>query len=396
MSDARKFPLNPDISDDFNWKQFMPFVLMHVALIGIWWTGFTVEAVALCVGLYVARVFGITGGYHRYFSHRGYKTSRAFQFFMAFLGATAFQKGPLWWSAKHREHHRDSDMPEDAHSPRQYGLFDAHVGWVYRDARTAPDMDLIQDFAKYPELRWLEKNQYAPGLLLALATWLIAGWPGLFVGFFLSTVLVYHATFTVNSLNHMIGRQRYLTGDDSRNNWLLAIITMGEGWHNNHHDYPSSARNGFFWWEFDMTYYFLKVLSWFGLVWDLRQPPETILANEKAPTQKMIDKCAIYIADGFPVDRIAANIHHRWADSHLMEDFRKLARSKWDDAEAYLADIELLELPSLEELKHRAHRKFKVRHEALDRAIERAHEMLSYAVSRRILEDMRRPPASTA
>ncbi|MES1944601.1 fatty acid desaturase [Salinisphaera sp. PC39] len=390
MSDARKFPLNPDLSDDFNWPQFIPFALMHVALIGIWWTGFTVESVALCVGLYVARVFGITGGYHRYFSHRGYKTSRAFQFVMALLGATAMQKGPLWWAAKHREHHRDSDMPEDAHSPRQYGTFDAHVGWVYREARTHPDMDLIQDFSKYPELRWLERNQYAPGLILAVICWLVAGWSGLFVGFFLSTVLVYHATFTVNSLNHMVGRQRYLTGDDSRNNWLLAIITLGEGWHNNHHYYPSTARNGFFWWEVDVTYYLLKALSAVGLVRDLRQPPKSILANEKAPTQKIIDKCAVYIADGFPVDKIAANIRQRWEGSHVMEDLRGMARHKWDEAEAYLAEIAMPELPTLDELKQRAHRNFKVRHEALDHAIERAHEMLSRAVSRRLLEDMQR------
>ncbi len=392
VTDSRKYPANPELSDDFNWREFIPFALLHVALVGIWWTGFTWQAVTLCVALYVLRVFGITGGYHRYFSHRGYKTSRGFQFVMAFLGATALQKGPLWWAAKHREHHRDSDMPADAHSPRQYGVFDAHVGWVYRKARSSPDLDLIQDFSKYPEIRWLEKNQFAPGLLLAMACFFIAGWPGVFVGFILSTVLVYHATFTVNSLNHMIGRQRYLTGDDSRNNWLLAIITMGEGWHNNHHYYPSTARNGFFWWEFDLTYYFLKGLSAVGLVWDLRQPPKSILANEKAPTQKIIDKCAVYIADGFSVDRISANIRQRWEGSHRMDDLRHLAHRKWEEAEAYLSEIELPELPSLEELKARAHRKFKVRHEALDHAIERAHEMLTHAVSRHLLESLRRQP----
>lgn len=390
----RQYPANPEMSDRFDWPQFIPFVLMHVALIGIWWTGFTVASVALCVALYVFRVFGITGGYHRYFSHRGYKTSRGFQFVMALLGASAGQKGPLWWAAKHREHHRDSDMPEDSHSPRQYGVFDAHVGWVYREARSNPDMDLIQDFSKYPEIRWLEKNQYAPILLLGLGSWLLAGLPGLFVGFFLSTVLVYHATFTVNSLNHVIGRQRYLTGDDSRNNWFLAILTMGEGWHNNHHYYPATARNGFFWWEFDLTYYMLKGLSALGLVWDLRQPPQTILANEKAPTQKVIDKSAAHIAEGFSVERITANIRSRWEGSHKLEDLRNLARHKWDEAEAYLAEVELPDMPSMEQLKERAHRKFKVRHESLDRAIERAHEMLTQAVSRRLIETARSQPAT--
>lgn len=395
MSESeRKYPANPELSDRFAWVRFLPFVLMHVALIGIWWTGFTVESVILCVTLYVTRVFGITAGYHRYFSHRGYKTSRVFQFMMAFLGATAGQKGPLWWAAKHREHHRDSDMPADSHSPRQYGFFDAHVGWVYRDARCTADMDLIDDFSKYPEIRWLEKNQYGPIMLLGFASWLIAGLPGLFVGFFLSTVLVYHATFTINSLNHVFGRQRYLTGDDSRNNWFLALVSMGEGWHNNHHYYPSTARNGFFWWEVDTTYYILKALAAVGLVWDLRQPPQSILANEKAPTQKIIDKSAAYIAEGFSVDRITANIRERWEGSHKLEDLRNLARTKWDDAETYLAELELPEIPSLEEVKARAHRKFKVRHESLDRAIERAHEMVTDAVSRRLLESLRTQPGT--
>src|SRR5690625_3631485 len=199
MSEERKYPSNPDMEDRFSWLGFVPFILFHVSLIGIWWTGFTWTSIALCVGLYVARVFGITGGFHRYFSHRGYKTSRGFQFFMAFLGTTAMQKGALWWAAKHREHHRDSDMPADAHSPRQYGSFDAHVGWIYREARTHPDMGLIQDFSKYPELRWLERHEYMPGVLTAVACFLIGGWSGLVVGFLLSTVLVYHATFTVNS-----------------------------------------------------------------------------------------------------------------------------------------------------------------------------------------------------
>ncbi len=393
MSEERKYPLNPDNEDRFNWVEFMPFALMHVALIGIWWTGFTWTSIALCVGLYVARVFGITGGFHRYFSHRGYKTSRGFQFFMALLGATALQKGALWWAAKHREHHRDSDMPADAHSPRQYGVFDAHVGWVYREARAKTDMDLIQDFSKYPELRWLDRHYIIPGVALGVICFLVGGWAGLFSGFLLSTVLVYHATFTVNSLNHMIGRQRYLTGDDSRNNWLLAIITLGEGWHNNHHYYPAAARNGFFWWEIDVTYYMLRGLEKVGLVWDLRQPPKTILANEKAPTQKVIDKCAVYIAEGFSADKISANIHKRWEGSHVFDDLRTLARDKWSEAEAYLAEIDLPEFPSVEQLKARAHRKFKIRHEGLDRAIERAHEMLRSAVSARLIERARAQPA---
>lgn len=393
MSDERKYPGNPDLEDKFKWLDFMPFVLLHVALIGIFWTGFTLTAVLLCIGLYVARVFGITAGYHRYFSHRGYKTNRVFQFVLAFMGASAFQKGPLWWAAKHREHHRDSDMPADAHSPRQYGVVNAHVGWVYRDARKNADLDLVKDFSKYPEIRWLEKHQYAPGLLVALGCLAVGGLPGLFVGFLLSTVLVYHATFTINSLDHMIGRQRYLTGDDSRNNWFLALFTMGEGWHNNHHYYPAAARNGFFWWEIDTTYYLLLGLSKLGLVWDLRQPPKTILANEKAPTQKVIDKCAVYIADGFSVEHISATVRQRWEGSHILEDVRARAAYKWSEAEAYVAEMDLPGFPDFEQLKARAYRKFKLRHEGLDRSIERANEMLRQAVAHRVLERLQAEPA---
>ncbi|NNC24200.1 acyl-CoA desaturase [Salinisphaera sp. USBA-960] len=392
MNDEREYPENPELDDSFKWLDFMPFVLLHVGLIAIWWTGFTLTSILLCVGLYVTRVFGITGGYHRYFSHRGYKTGRVFQFVIAFMGASAFQKGPLWWAAKHREHHRESDMPADAHSPRHYGLANAHVGWVYRKARNHADLDLVKDFSKYPEIRWLDRHQYLPGLLLAVACVAIDGWAGLVVGFMLSTALVYHATFTINSLDHMIGRQRYLTGDDSRNNWLLALFTMGEGWHNNHHYYPAAARNGFFWWEIDLTYYLLVGLSKLGIVWDLRQPPQTILANEKAPTQKVIDKCAVYIADGFSVEHISATVRQRWEGSHVLDDLRYKAVHKWSDAEAYIAEMELPGLPNFEQLRNRAHSKFKLRHSGLEHAIERARELLHEAVAYRLLERLRAEP----
>lgn len=396
MTEERKYPDNPELSDEFSWVDFLPFALLHVALIGIWWTGFSATSIALCVGLYVARVFGITAGYHRYFSHRGYKTSRVFQFCMAFLGATAFQKGPLWWAAKHREHHRESDMPSDAHSPRQYGAVDAHVGWVYREARKDADLDLIKDFSKFPELRWLERHQYFPGLLLAAVCLAVGGWAGLFSGFMLSTVLVYHATFTINSLNHMIGRQRYLTGDDSRNNWFLAILSLGEGWHNNHHYYPAAARNGFRWWEIDVTYYMLKGLEKLHLVWDLRQPPKSVLANQKPTTQKVIDKCAVYIADGFSVDQISSSVRERWEGSHVVEDLRYQAAHKWSEAEAYVAEMELPELPNFDEMRKRAQSKFKAHHEGLDRSVERAQELLRDAVAYRVLERLKAEPAPSS
>jgi len=258
------------------WINAWSFILSHVAVLGAIWSGVTWQAAMLCVVLLVVRLWGVTAGYHRYFAHRTYKTSRAFQFFLAFLAQSSSQKGALWWAAHHRVHHKLSDQPGDVHSPVQNSLFYAHVGWLF-DGTEDTRWDKIRDFAKYPELRWLNKHWAVPPTVLAIACFAIAGWPGLFIGFFLSTVLLWHNTFLINSLTHVWGKRRFDTTDDSRNNFLTAILTLGEGWHNNHHHYQSSCRNGFYWWEIDVTYYVLKSLSWVGLVWDLREVPEHVL-----------------------------------------------------------------------------------------------------------------------
>ncbi len=379
-------PATPVVDDTIR-PSVIAFILFHVAALGVFWTGFTTQAVVMCIVLYVVRVFGITGGYHRLLSHRSYKAGRITQFIIVLCGSLSMQRGPLWWAAKHREHHRDSDTPADAHSPRHYGFWGAHMGWVFRQ-RMKADMSLIQDFAKYPELRWLDKNQYLPGILLGVVCFLIGGLPGLFVGFVLSTMLVYHATFMINSLAHVFGRQRYLTGDDSRNNWLLAIIAMGEGWHNNHHYYPGSARNGFFWYEYDVTYYILKGLEKLGLVWDLQTPPESVLKSEKRPTNAIIDRTAGHIAAGFSADSLVVKVRAAWANSHHMEELKSRAVKALADAEAYLKEIELPSLPSVEEIKAAASRKF-ANVPALDTAVVRAREQIVQNVSIRLLEDAR-------
>jgi stearoyl-CoA desaturase (delta-9 desaturase) len=221
-------------------------------------------------------MFGITAGFHRYFSHRTYKTSRVFQFVLAWLGTTSAQKGVLWWSAHHRDHHKFSDQPEDLHSPLQKGLWWAHVGWILCPKNDATKFDRIRDFAKYPELRWLNKWHILPPVALAVLLFLVGGSGLLVWGFFVSTVILWHGTFTINSLSHVFGSTRYRTTDTSKNNFLLALLTLGEGWHNNHHFYQSTANQGWFWWEIDGSYYALRVLSLFGLVWDLRTPPKHI------------------------------------------------------------------------------------------------------------------------
>src|SRR5579872_5123032 len=258
---------------DIIYPSAIPFLLVHAACFAAIWTGITWTGAVICVTLYWLRIFAIGAGYHRYFSHRAYSTSRAFQFVLAILSQSTAQKSVLWWTAKHRHHHLHSDTEHDVHSPRHRGFLYSHVGWIFSREHDNVDLNKVADLARYPELMWLHKHELVPAAILALLCFLLGGWPGLVVGFFWSTVLVYHATFCINSLAHVRGSKRYITGDDSRNNWLLALFTMGEGWHNNHHAYQSSARQGFHWWEIDPTFYLLKLLSFVGIVWGLKTAP---------------------------------------------------------------------------------------------------------------------------
>ncbi|PYS94253.1 MAG: acyl-CoA desaturase [Acidobacteria bacterium] len=262
------------------------FLCMHAACLLVIWSGASVVAVLTCLALYVGRMFAITAGFHRLFAHRTYSTGRLFQFVLAFTGTTAYQKGPLWWSAHHRSHHLHTDTAHDLHSPLTRGLWRSHIGWfLARDSR-ATDRVLVSNLTKYRDLRWLDRFYVLPPVLLAAATFLLgtllqryapglgtSGGQMLVWGFFISTVLLYHGTFTVNSLAHLFGRRRFATDDNSRNNLLVALLTLGEGWHNNHHYYPASERQGFYWWEVDISHYTLRLLSWFGVVWDLHTPP---------------------------------------------------------------------------------------------------------------------------
>jgi len=263
-----------------NWKRSFLFGLVHFMPLVALWTGYSWGDVALCVGLYWLRMFFITAGYHRYFAHRSYRTSRLFQFLLALGGATAGQKGPLWWAGHHRHHHRYSDMEEDIHSPLR-GFWWSHMGWIVCDKYRRVPRELIEDFAKYPELRFLDRHPLLAPVGLAAACLAWGGWGALFIGFFLSTVLLYHGTFLVNSLAHVIGTRRYATTDTSRNSWLIALLTCGEGWHNNHHHFQSTANQGWFWWELDVSYCLLRLLGLFGLVWELRTPPASLLLQRR-------------------------------------------------------------------------------------------------------------------
>ena len=254
---------------------------LHAACLLVFWVGVHASDLWLLAATFFVRMFAITGGYHRYFSHRTYRTSRVFQFVLAVLGASATQKGALWWAGHHRIHHKHSDRPgRDVHSPRD-GFWYSHQGWIFDGRWDDSPLEQVRDFAAYPELVWLNRWHVVPPLALAALLYLLGGASAVVWGYCVSTVLLWHSTYSINSLAHRWGTRRYETADDSRNNWLLGLLTFGEGWHNNHHHYCASARQGFRWWEIDVTYYLLRALAAFGVVWEIREPPRHVVEGER-------------------------------------------------------------------------------------------------------------------
>ncbi|MEM7026949.1 MAG: acyl-CoA desaturase [Pseudomonadota bacterium] len=274
--------------------RFVVFIAMHIACLAVFFVGFSYTALILAIALYLSRMFFITAFYHRYFSHRAYRVSRPMQFLMALCGCTAGQRGPLWWASHHRHHHVHSDTENDPHSP-DHGLVNSHMLWFLRRGNFPILYSKVKDWARFPELKLLEHIDWLPFLLLGVACYSLGevlavtspqlqtnGMQLLVWGFFISTVLLYHATYTINSLSHKFGKRRFNTNDSSRNNWLLALITLGEGWHNNHHRYPASTRQGFYWWEIDISFFVLIVLHKLGLVQALRPVPDSVYREAKS------------------------------------------------------------------------------------------------------------------
>ncbi len=286
-------PYGPD--EKIDWIDSVPFFLVHIVGVLAIFTGFSWPAILMCLFMYYFRMFAITGAYHRYFSHRTYKTSRFFQFILAFWGASSAQQGPLWWAAHHRHHHKYSDTPDDVHSARQRGLWWSHVGWILCKKYSRTNVEAVKDLTKYQELLFINRYHSIAPIVLATAIYFFGAFlqhaaPGLHTnglqmvtwGFFTSTTLLYHGTFCINSLCHLIGKKRYETGDDSKNSFVLSMVTLGEGWHNNHHRFPFAESQGIFWWEIDITHYILKVFSWVGLVWDIQSHPRELIGQGRA------------------------------------------------------------------------------------------------------------------
>lgn len=294
-TEAGQSNADPGLNRKVNRMRCIPFFALHALCLGAIFTGVSLAAVVVCMSLYFIRMFAITAFYHRYFAHKSFRTSRGWQFFFAALGNSAAQRGPLWWAAHHRKHHKHSDSHEDLHSPVAHGFWFSHVGWFTCNEGFSTDHEAVKDWAQYPELRWLNRFDMVAPAILAMMTWVLGavleahqpqwGTNGaqMFVwGFCISTVLLFHGTFTINSLGHVWGRRRFKTRDQSRNNLLLALLTLGEGWHNNHHRFAASARQGFYWWEIDLTYYLLLGLRQLGIVTDLKPVPSKVLAEGRA------------------------------------------------------------------------------------------------------------------
>ena len=272
-----------------DWLRLIPYAGMHLMCLGIIWVGWSPIAVAVAAGLYVFHMFSITAFYHRYFSHRTFKTSRVAQFIFALMGSSCVQRGPIWWAARHRHHHRHSDEEDDVHSPVRHGFIWSHIGWITSKKAYGFDAKAVPDLMKFPELRFLDRFEnvvplveavmiFGLGMLLEARGWNTTGAQMLIWGFFVSTMISSHATFTINSLTHMWGTKRYTSKDESRNSLLLALLTFGEGWHNNHHYYPGAVRQGFYWWEIDLTFYALWVMSRLGIIWELNAVPARVRA----------------------------------------------------------------------------------------------------------------------
>jgi len=296
--------------DRIDWVRCIPFGLLHLGCLGVIWVGWSWPAVVVAIGLYVVRMFAITGFYHRYFSHRSFRTGRLWQFVFAFIGASSAQRGPLWWAAQHRHHHRHSDEEEDAHSPVQHGFWWAHIGWITSPRNFPTDYRQVRDLAKYPELRFLNRFDLVAPLALAVGLFAFGAWLGevapslgasgaqmLVWGFFISTTVLFHGTSAINSLAHQIGTRRFETRDDSRNSFVLSLITLGEGWHNNHHQFMSSARQGLRWWEFEPTWYGLKLLAALRVIRDLKPHPAAALRAVEAEVAKKPRKAGLPVEE---------------------------------------------------------------------------------------------------
>ncbi|HEY3826486.1 MAG TPA: fatty acid desaturase [Bryobacteraceae bacterium] len=261
-------------SEGLNWPSVIAFGLLHVgalaALFMFSWRNF----LAAVFIYWIATGLGISMGYHRLHTHRGYKCPLWLEYFFAVCGTLSLEGGPIFWVAVHRIHHQKSDQSGDPHSPRHGGFFWSHVGWIMfgegNHSNTRMLSKYAPDLAKHRFYVWLNNWHWLPLAVLGVILLAIGGWPLMLWGVCVRTVFGLHATWLVNSATHMWGARRFATRDDSRNNWWVAAITFGEGWHNNHHAHPTSIRHGLAWYEIDHSWILVNILKRLGLAYDLK------------------------------------------------------------------------------------------------------------------------------
>jgi stearoyl-CoA desaturase (delta-9 desaturase) len=276
------------------------FWTVQASVLLVFLVPFSWGLVAVWAASHFLRAVGITLAFHRYYAHRSFQMSRPARFVWTLIATAAMQKGPLWWAGHHVNHHRFADRDGDPHSPMVSGVYYAHIGWFLNDAkhdRLEPSNPVIRDFSGAPEIAWLDHYYFAPPLALAALMYLAGGMPWLVWGFCVPTVTLAHATFAINTVNHMFGSRRFDTIDESRNNVLTALFAAGEGWHNNHHRYQRAARNGFYWWELDLTWYVIRLMGFVGAAWDIQPVPERIYEEARATKARRGVPSILNVAD---------------------------------------------------------------------------------------------------
>lgn len=251
-----------------NWLTTSVLILLHAGAIAALFL-FNWRDFAIAVFLYwMATGLGISMGYHRLHTHRSYQVPLLVEYFFAFCGALTLEGGPIFWVAVHRLHHQNSDQPGDPHSPRD-GAWWSHMGWILLGETNHNNTRLMSkyapDLAKHKFYIWLNNYHWVPTVVLAAATLALGGWALMLWAVFFRIVFGLHATWLVNSATHMWGARRFATRDDSRNTWWVALFTFGEGWHNNHHAHPTSARHGLAWYEFDLSWLQIRLLRRLGV-----------------------------------------------------------------------------------------------------------------------------------
>lgn len=281
-------PENENKAAGINWNTAIFMVIFHVgAIIALFMFSWKAVMVSLLLW-WIGGSLGVGMGFHRLLTHRGYKTPKAIEYFLTFCGTLALEGGPINWVVTHRIHHSHTDAPGDPHTPRDGGWW-AHMGWILRGTAQQHESSLMWRYA--PDLMkdrfhfWLNRLYFMPLIVCGAFLLAFGGWSVFMWAIFLRITIGLHATWLVNSVTHMWGTRRFVTRDDSTNNWWVALLSFGEGWHNNHHAHPRAARHGLTWYEIDINWWGIRTLQFLGLARDIKLISKAAMMNEPEAAQ---------------------------------------------------------------------------------------------------------------